>query len=97
MNRREFVPIDSAATCAANLGSQPLTPNTRPGYWAPRIAESLRSLKEATLRWAAQMGIEWVRYGIPRPLMPRERAIGQSGKSRRCGTAATPSTFNCTR
>lgn len=63
MNRRDFVPIASAAMWAETLAGQLAQEPSRPGDWVPRLAEGLRSIDDATLRWIAQMGLEWVTLG----------------------------------
>ena len=63
MNRREFVPIASAATWASTVACQSPKAPSRLAEWCPRIAANVQSLDQATLRWAAQMGLEWITLG----------------------------------
>lgn len=60
MKRREFIPVATAAPWAAALPAQSPKGRLATSEWRPRLAESLVTVDDATLRWVAQLGIEWV-------------------------------------
>ena len=63
MRRRDFIPIASAAPWAAASPAQSPAPSRVATDWSPRLAESLLDTDDVTLRWVAQLGIEWVSLG----------------------------------
>jgi mannonate dehydratase len=52
-SRREFL------LCAGGLGALRGAPAPE-RKWTPKVAENISGLDEATLRWLAQIGVEWV-------------------------------------
>ena len=63
LRRRDFIPIASAAPWAAASPAQPSATPRVASKPTPRLAESLLDTDDATLRWVAQLGIEWVSLG----------------------------------
>ena len=60
MKRRNFIPVAAAAPGVAASSDQSPPASTVPGGWNPRLAESVSTLDEPTLRWVAQLGLKWV-------------------------------------
>ena len=60
VRRRTFLGTAAGGIAAASSCSREVADPAAAETWQPRLSENIGSLDEATLRWMAQLGLEWV-------------------------------------
>ena len=59
-SRRQFLYTASGILLASCAGEPRPETDGAPVWWTPKVSENIGNLDEGTLRWMAQLGLEWV-------------------------------------